>query len=98
MKLEYTAEAVGDLARLREFIAEHDPEAAERIADRLQSGINSLLNHPKLGHPVTYAPEPESIRDLVIGDYLVRYLLLESRSLVLRVWHQRENWKKDSLT
>ena len=94
MKLEYTAEAVGDLTRLREFIAIHDPAAAERIAIHLQGGINSLLNHPKLGHPVTYAPEPESLRDLAIGDYIVRYLLLESRILVLRIWHQRENWKQ----
>ena len=93
MKLEYTANAVGDLARLREFIAMHDPDAAERMAERLRSGINSLQDHPKLGHPVVYAPEPEQIRDLVIGDYLVRYLLLERRILVLRVWHQRENWK-----
>ena len=93
MKLEYTAAAVGDLIRLREFVAIHDPAAAERIAKHLPGGINSLLDHPKQGHPVTYAPEPESIRDLAIGDYIVRYLLLESRILVLRVWHQREDWK-----
>ena len=81
------------MIRLREFIAVHDPAAAGRIADRLQSGINSLLDHPKLGHPVSYSPEPESFRDLVIGDYLVRYLVMDIRILVLRVWHQRENWK-----
>ena len=58
MKLEYTAAAVGDLIRLREFVAIHDPAAAERIAKHLPGGINSLLDHPKQGHPVTYAPEP----------------------------------------
>jgi plasmid stabilization system protein ParE len=93
VKLEYTADAIDDLIRLREFIAVHDPAAAGRMAERLQSGVNSLLAHPKLGHPVTYSPEPESIRDLFIGDYLVRYLLMETKILVLRVWHQRENWK-----
>jgi plasmid stabilization system protein ParE len=33
MRLEYSSAAVGDLARLREFIAIHNPEAAKRISD-----------------------------------------------------------------
>lgn len=30
-------------------------------------------------------------RDLVIGNYLARYLVHEKEVYVLRIWHQREN-------
>ncbi len=91
MKLGYAPEAVGDLERLRNFIAEKNPTAAARIADRLVTGIDRLPTFPKLGRVVDQAPDPERIRDLILGDYVVRYLLLDSAILILRVWHQRED-------
>ncbi len=94
MRLEYTDKAVGDLLRLRQFIEEHDPQVANRIATRLVQGIASLLDQPRLGHPVALAPDPESIRDLVLRDYVVRYAITNSRILILRIWHHREDWKQ----
>ena len=90
MRLGYSQEAVDDLARLREFIAEKNPEAAARIAKRLVGGIEKLKAFPSLGRPVEKAPEPERVRDLFLGNYVVRYLVLEQSVLILRVWHQRE--------
>lgn len=94
MKIEFSKEAVADLARLREFIAAHNPAAAQRYAHLLINGIHRLETQPLLGHPVEYAPEPESIRDLIVGDYLVRYAVFTNQIIILRVWHQRENWKQ----
>lgn len=93
MKINYSKEAIADLVRLREFIAIHDPAAANRYAQRLIEGITRLQDQPMLGRAVIYAPDPESIRDLIIGDYLVRYALLSDQILVLRIWHHREDWK-----
>lgn len=90
MRLEYSREAISDLKRVRAFIAEHNPAAASRIASELKQGVQSLRSHPKLGHGVLRAPDPETIRDLVIGKYIVRYLLLQERIVVLRVWHHLE--------
>ncbi len=90
MRLEYSREAITDLKRLRAFIAEHNPTAANRIAAELKQGIQSLTSHPKLGHDVPQAPDSETIRDLVLGKYIVRYLLLQERIVVLRVWHHLE--------
>jgi len=94
MRLEYTDKAVGDLVRLRQFIEEHDPLAANRMAARLVEGIALLRNQPQLGHPVIFAPEPESIRDLVLRDHIVRYAITRNRILILRIWHHREDWKQ----
>jgi len=93
MKIDYTDDAIEDLKQLREFIAEKSPAAADRYASALINGVSQLKNQPQLGHAVSYAPEPESIRDLIIGDYIVRYALLENQIIILRIWHHKENWK-----
>ncbi|MCP5140800.1 MAG: type II toxin-antitoxin system RelE/ParE family toxin [Gammaproteobacteria bacterium] len=91
MRLAFTPEAVGDLRRLREFIAIHDPAAAQRVANHLLTAMDRLESFPELGVPVAMAPDPQVIRDLIAGDYVVRYLIGAREVLVLRVWHQRED-------
>lgn len=93
MKLAFSREARSDLVRLRAFIAEHDPAAAQRAGRRLVRGVGRLLRHPRLGKRVTAAPgepAPEEIRDWLVGDYVVRYLIANDRIIVLRVWHGKE--------
>lgn len=91
MKLVYTDEAIGDLTRLREFIAVHNPAAASRIAAELIGKIKLLPEFPKMGSPVQLAPVPDGIRDMVFGKYVVRYSLHASVIIILRVWHELEN-------
>ena len=93
MKLAFSREARGDLVRLRAFIAKHDPAAAQRVARRLVQGIERLIRHPRLGKRVAIAPgqaAPEEIRDWLVADYVVRYLIANDRIIVLRVWHGKE--------
>ena len=94
MKLAFSREARGDFVRLRAFIAEHGPAAAERAARRLIQGIERLVRYPRLGKRVDIAPDqiaPEEIRDWLVGDYVVRYLIANDRIIVLRLWHGKEN-------
>lgn len=93
MKLAFSREARDDLVRLRSFIAEHDPAAAERAARRLIKGIERLLRHPRLGKRVSIAPgqiAPQEVRDWLVADYVIRYLIANDRIIVLRAWHGRE--------
>ena len=87
MKLEFSASAVRDLIRLREFIAVHNPEAAERIPLRLRQAIGKLVINPDIGRPV---PELENVRELVAGNYVVRYSRFEDAVFILRIWHGKE--------
>jgi len=87
MKLEFSESAVQDLIRLREFIAVHNPKAAERTSLRLRQAIAKLVLHPDIGRSI---PEFENVRELVAGDYVVRYLRLEDGIFVLRIWHGKE--------
>jgi plasmid stabilization system protein ParE len=91
VKLSYTPEAIQDLERLRTFIAEHNPQAAKRISNKLRSSIQKLTEFPNMGVPVELAPNPKLLRDFMRGNYVVRYLALEDKIIILRVWQGREN-------
>ncbi len=90
MKLSYSREAIRDLIRLREFIATKNPEATQRIAKSIRKGISQLKTFPYLGVEVELAPDPEIIRDLIIGNYIARYLIHAKQIYILRVWHHKE--------
>ena len=90
MKLSYSREAISDLIRLRGFIATKNPEAAQKIAKSIRKGIAQLKTFPYLGVEVVLAPNPEMIRDLIIGNYIARYLIHQKKVYILRVWHHKE--------
>lgn len=91
MKVSYAPESIGDLKRLRAFIEIKNPLAAERIATSIKKGIRQLKTFPYLGVEVLQAPDPELVRDVVLGNYIVRYLIRSNEIYVLRVWHHKEN-------
>jgi len=91
MKISYTPEAIGDLIRLRQFIEQKNPQAAKRIASAIQKGIKQLKTFPNIGVEVEEAPNPEIVRDLILGNYIIRYLLKTNEVLILRLWHHKEN-------
>lgn len=78
-----------DLVRLREFIAGHSPDAANRESQRLRGAITGLVNNPQIGSPV---PDlPGEIRELIFGKYIVRYEVRTNLFYVLRIWHGKED-------
>lgn len=91
MKLVYSKDSVADLVRLRQFIADKNPQAASKIARKLIDGINKLKDFPKIGTPVPQALDSESMRDFYILSYHIRYLITPEAIFILRIWHQKEN-------
>ncbi len=89
MRALYTPESIGDLQRLREFIEIKNPQAARRIAKSIIKGISQLKTLPLPGAEVDKAPNPEMVRDLIIGNYIVRYLVGADIN-ILRVWNHKE--------
>ena len=99
MKLVFTRLAHQDLVRLRQFIAEHDPTAAGRAAQRIKTVAQLLRDQPLIGRAVT-TPTGETrndIRELPLtfgsGGYVLRYQVLKKQIRVLRIWHTREERK-----
>ena len=89
MGLIFSKAAVHDLVRLREFIAKHNPDAAQRVSRRLRGAIKGLVNNPQIGRPV---PDlPGEIRELIFGKYVARYEVRTNSLYVLRIWHGKED-------
>lgn len=84
--------AVRDVARLREFIQEKNPQAAQRAASRIKEAVQILRENPDAGKPVE---DLMAFRDLVIpfgnGKYVLRYRQEASRVVIVRVRHNKED-------
>ncbi len=93
MNLRFAPEAIDDLIRLRKFIKEKNPTAAQRVGQDLLLGIEKLKVFPEIGLKVERALEPGRIRDLFVGNYTVRYLIGDGEVFVLRLWHNKESEK-----
>jgi len=88
MNLLFSRSAIHDLVRLREFIAQHNPNAAERISKRLRGAILELVKQPQIGRLV---PDlPGEVREFIFGKYVVRYEVRARELCVLRIWHAKE--------
>lgn len=88
MKLEFTEQALDDLIRLREFIAEKNPAAAERVSQQLIESIQRLTEQPEIGHRVESLP---GVQEWIAREYVVHYLVLNEALIVLQIWHGRED-------
>lgn len=92
MRLTFTRSAQQDLARLHAFIAVKNPQAARRIGQELRDGIQTIADQPRIGVKVAAFP---GLRDLVRGDYIVRYIERPDEVCILRVWHGKEERSGD---
>lgn len=84
-------DALSDLERLRAFLVEHDPAAADQTVELILAGISVITDHPLMGRPAEL-----DLREVVISrgrsGYLALYHYDEARDriLVLAIRHQRE--------
>lgn len=85
-------QATADLERLRDFLLDSAPEAAQETVDIILDGLNILGSHPLVGRPVGHG-----LRELIISRGRTGYLALyrydaqADVALVLALRHQREN-------
>ena len=90
-KIVWLPEAVTDVARLKDFIQEKNPQAAQRAASRIKEATQILKENPEIGKPVE---ELILFRELLIpfgnGNYILRYREEASRVVVVRVRHGKE--------
>jgi toxin ParE1/3/4 len=81
--------AENDLALIFDYIAEKNPDAADRLMDALIGAFDRLADHPKLGHRRT------DLTDLAVRFWSVRDNLIVYRGErdveILRVLHGRRD-------
>ncbi|MBL4942078.1 MAG: type II toxin-antitoxin system RelE/ParE family toxin [Colwellia sp.] len=84
-------DAVKDVMRLRKFIQDKNPSAAQRAASKIKEGVLILMSHPESGRPVDSL---STFREIFIpfgmGNYILRYREDNLAIVVVRVWHSKE--------
>jgi len=90
MALKWTISAERDLVRLYAFLAPVNSTVATKVVKQLVAGAQQLLAYPQLGIPLDEFA-PSDVRRVIVGDYEVRYEVVENMIYILRLWHARED-------
>lgn len=90
MELKWTSRALSDLARLYEFLAPVDRQAAARTVQALTKAPAILLTNSRIGEQL-FEFEQREVRRILVGHYEMRYEIQQTAIYVLRLWHTRED-------
>jgi len=90
MELKWTNKALSDISRLYEFLAVVNQPAAARTVQQLTAAPTTLLVNPRIGERLEEF-EPRDVRRIQVGQYEVRYEIVDSTLYLLRLWHTRKD-------
>jgi plasmid stabilization system protein ParE len=90
MELKWTSKVSSDLARLHDFLAPLNRDAAARAVQALTAAPKRLLEYPHIGQRLDEF-EPREVRRIGVGHYEMRYEIQGSTIYVLCLWHTRED-------
>lgn len=84
MYITFTAAAGADLARIREYIGQKNPAAANRVAVQLLAACDRLEYLPERGRPGLVS----GTRELSTAwPYVIVYRVTPDAVQVVRIWH-----------
>ena len=75
MKVRWSVRALRDVEDIYHHVAADKPEAARHLAEKLVLAGDELAHHPFLGRPGR-----PGLRELIVGNYLIVYRVLEDFS------------------
>lgn len=90
MRLVWSRRALGQLAKISAYIAEHNPSAAASIHDQIRDTTNRLCAFPLSGR----AGRVAETRELVIPglNYILPYRVRDDRVEILAIFHAARHW------
>jgi plasmid stabilization system protein ParE len=90
--IDWSETAIDQYESALDWLAERNPEAAERLAERIQTTIEGLARRP-IGRPGQREGTYE--KAVLRTAYLVIYSLVggpEGQLRILRIYHTAQNW------
>lgn len=86
--IHWNDDAIADLVELITYIAERDPQAAQRLRSRIDLAVASVAEHPYL-HQVGRVP---GTREIVAHPNFIVVYQVTDRIEVTSVVHARQNY------
>ncbi len=91
MQVEWHDLAIVDLLRLKEFISQHNQEAARRAVRLIKAAVMQIATHPRIGKPVEgFLDYHEIVIPFGASGYVVRYRIKKDTVLIIAVKHGKE--------
>lgn len=90
MRLNWTVRAQDDLRRVHGFLVHKNKKAAAAAVEVLAEAPNRLVLQPHIGERVETITARD-VRRILVGDYEIRYDVLDEEIRALRIFHSREN-------
>ena len=92
MQIIWEQDAIADLTDLRNYIAQFNPSAAERLGKQIIESADLLKENPLLGK----VGKLYETRELIIPNtsYTLIYYCEPTSLSILRVFHQSRKWGK----
>jgi toxin ParE1/3/4 len=89
-RLEWAAPALDDLKAAGEYIAQDNPTAARRMANRVREAVELLQDQPNLGRPGRLA----DTKELVVSGtpFVVVYRVRKGDVHIVRLLHHSLSW------
>jgi len=90
LRVRWLGQAVADLAAVRSYIAQNNPDAAREVAQRIRQAVAILADYPAVGR----AGRLPNTRELVVTGtaYLLPYRIQGGMVEILRVLHGAQKW------
>ena len=86
-EIRWTSEAVKWLQDIYDYIAQDNPEAAQRVVAGIYEKAQILKDFPEIGYKYRSEPDGE-IRILLYGHYRITYLIKEMEAIeILGIFH-----------
>ncbi len=93
MIIKWLEDAVYDLKALRQYIAQDNPPAANRIAKQILKTVELLSEQPAIGRQGRVS----NTRELIISGtpYIIPYRMKNNAIEILRVFHGAMQWPEE---
>jgi toxin ParE1/3/4 len=90
MEIVWREVALDSLQRVPAYIARDNPDAAERVRERILGAVRNLADMPNMGRP----GRVEDTRELVVSGtpYIVAYTVLDDQVVIIAVQHSAQRW------
>lgn len=86
-RIEWSRHALADLQSIRQHIAVENPRAAQVTVGKILALADALAELPSRGRSVAGTSQA---RELIVGNYGLRYLMAGDVVVVVRVKHVRQ--------
>jgi len=91
VQINWTLQAIEDLRDIYDFISKDSKIYAQRQVVMIKGRTNLLKEHVKMGRIVPEMND-EKIREIIVGNYRIIYLIKEENSLdILTIHHAARN-------